>query len=541
MARRSLDPNPLVDCGAHRDLSPKKNTSRQATWSDAQALCKARGEALPIIQTPRHNEDLRNLISGPGPTAWLGLSDRNGTAVRIDGGGWQWVDGNSAGRPPANITTALRKREPIGALVEGEVTYFPGYHNWEGGAPSYGTRGCATLDAASGRWAGRPCAEEHAVVCCAPPADDQFSCSKGVTDDSKDWPLVPFYLHDDPRTDDVPKNVEDVGRGFRTDNAYFIGNAALSNLRLDEAELCLEDEAADKRLCAPLYPLTLTLDADTEEHLATTMGLNGTRVTALHKMVAILSGQIPAVVVRVGMFSLGEHVGRFEPGNAKLCLEPPGPFGTPLHCWQTCRGELPCGLLDGATPEVFGTSSFANVPILQWGQNWAVGVGPALDIASTTNELHYPPNAAGKYLVVNGAKMPWTTVYVRARGKPERPSVPGSSAAATQPACPPNHACNTSALDVVCYGNLQMRRVPRMANPLVKTITLTYGGLTAVGRNPQSQQDFAGLGSLTTLDISSNQIEVIDEHAVRDCGSLTMLILDHNWLTSVPAALLFGQ
>ena len=194
-----------------------------------------------------------------------------GVAAHVDA--WRCCDlaavgGNSAGRPPSNITDAMLGRTPAGTLKAGEVTYRPGFHNWKAGAPA-GTKGCASMEVASGRWVDSPCAEKHAVVCCTPPTLDQFPCSQGIIDDSKDWPIVPFYYYDDKAANDIPDRIEDVAKGFRHRNAYFVGNAALSNMWLDEAELCLEDVAANKRLCALLYPRTL------DEGLLVGGGLDG--------------------------------------------------------------------------------------------------------------------------------------------------------------------------------------------------------------------------------------------------------------------------
>ena len=223
-------------------------------------------------------------------------------------------------------------REPIGELEEGEVTYLSGYHNWKAGAPAYGTFGCAAMEiddaAAAGQWVAAPCDDrqaQHAVVCCAPPTHDQFSCSAGVAADSDEWPLIPFYYHDDRNVDDLPNTEAEVAKGFRHRNAYFIGNAALSNLKLDAAELCLEDIALEGvRLCVPLYQRMLQTVSATAayrsaDHRAATppMWVPGVRPVRRgvwrHGTVCIVSWNMEGHDVKVGKEGgEGEDGGKME-------------------------------------------------------------------------------------------------------------------------------------------------------------------------------------------------------------------------------------
>ena len=221
----------VVDGAANCAVQPKT----QATWAEAREACAGAGAALPVIQTPRHNSDLQALVrdarwpqASQPPAAWIGLTDRDGVPVRAGGGGWQWVDGRGAavgsvGRAPSNMTEAMILRAPYGQLVGAEVTYHPGYHNWKPGMPASGApRGCAAMEAASGQWVARACegaVVRHAVVCCTPPTPDQFICSAGVAEGADEWPLVPFYYHDDPAADDIPNCEKTVAKGFRTRNA----------------------------------------------------------------------------------------------------------------------------------------------------------------------------------------------------------------------------------------------------------------------------------------------------------------------------------
>ena len=159
-------------------------------------------------------------------------------------------------------------------------------------------------------------------------------------------------------------------------------------------------------------------------------GLSGPGITALHKMVAILSGQVVPQDNAREFILLREQVGHIDTGNRRLCAEPPGPFGTPMHCWLTCTEPLPCKQVydgaDNATYVMANVAVFREVPVVDKQQgggadkvNWAVGSGPALDIRSETNELHLAstplPNA--KVYLANGAPTPWTAVYVKGRGR----------------------------------------------------------------------------------------------------------------------------
>ena len=78
---------------------------RQANWSEAQHTCTGKGAALPVIQTPRHNQDLQGRVRTSGPRAWtqrpssavwLGLVDQHPDSVLpgTNSGEWVWVDGN---------------------------------------------------------------------------------------------------------------------------------------------------------------------------------------------------------------------------------------------------------------------------------------------------------------------------------------------------------------------------------------------------------------------------------------------------------------
>jgi len=143
---------------------------------------------------------------------------------------------------------------------------------------------CATFNVTSGRWGAKACTTAHAVVCCSLPPVDHFSCSRGVTEDSAEWPIVPFYYGDDNSVDDIPNTLEEIAEGFSNANAYFIGNKALSELKLNEAQLCLEDTAAKEKklLCRTLNEGMLAYTGDLDERLTDTW----------HTMIAILSGQL---------------------------------------------------------------------------------------------------------------------------------------------------------------------------------------------------------------------------------------------------------
>ena len=105
-------------------------------------------------------------------------------------------------------------------------------------------------------------------------------------------------------------------------------------------------------------------------------------------MIAILSGQLQPQFFAGSYFTLGDQIGALELTNHKLCSNPPGPFGTPMHCWKACRGALPCNVL--VKNDVFDTLSFEGVGVVQYQYtNWAIGIGPALEIKAAKNEIHF--------------------------------------------------------------------------------------------------------------------------------------------------------
>ena len=48
-----------------------------------------------------------------------------------------------------------------------------------------------------------------------------------------------FDYYDDDSTDDIPNTKEAIASGFTTNNAWYIGNAALNALTFMEAEFCM--------------------------------------------------------------------------------------------------------------------------------------------------------------------------------------------------------------------------------------------------------------------------------------------------------------
>ena len=214
-----------------------------------------------------------------------------------------------------------------------------GFHAWAE-PPAHESGLCAWMGAGeSGRWGAGECAAPRAVVCCAPPPPPPaFECSRGVAEESSTWPLVPFYYRDTP-LDDIPNTEAEIAEGFSNSNAYFVGNAALAELDIDEAELCVEDLAAEKKLCLPLdhRESELLYDGGVRE------ALRGESVTSLHTLIGILSGQaaVPAATEEL-IWDMQHIVGPMLSTNAKMCVQPQATaFGTPLHCWATALDDVP--------------------------------------------------------------------------------------------------------------------------------------------------------------------------------------------------------
>ena len=413
----------------------------QATWEDARTICEANAKSLPVIKTPRHNRALHTLLqhSTGGPvSAWIGLTDsaKINVTTEILGGGWKWVDGNFAGRP-ARISNprwkGMKELNPAGydgtppSILEGDVPYLPGYHNWASGLPTYGDGECAWMNNVSGTWDSSPCNDPYhlqEVVCCASeatPSAESFSCSVGTIGEGIDWPLVPLFYRDDDAADDVPNSEVEVARGFANRNAYFVGNLALSELQIDRAELCVEDEATSKKLCLPLVDELFVYKGEMRE------GLNSSSVNNLHRAIAALSGQIMRGEAAAAegadedtnhgrIIAFEQFVGDLTTTNPSLCVQPQSTlFGEPMHCWGASFDDMLI-LHDIGKPYDASARAFFKTPnIDQFTMapfNWLIkGVGLALDISSQGNELRFWHEGIGVF-DQNGAPMPWTTMYV---------------------------------------------------------------------------------------------------------------------------------
>ena len=297
----------------------------RAGWAGARDLCAKHGAGLPIVRTPGDNEALRGVVnaSGVGAGAWLALEDIGRVKVSLKGGGWRWGDGALIAGRPASLNISEHPfpigtwYEPKGysglpgSLQPGDVPFHRGFHAWAE-PPPYESGLCAWMDAASGNWSAGECATPRAVVCCAPAppaaAAAAFECTRGVKDESSTWPLMPFYYRD-TALDDIPNSEAEIAAGFANNNAYFVGNAALAELEIDEAELCVEDLAAEKRLCLPLEhrDSELLYDGGVREALQGSAKRQGSMpgvsqagsVTSLHTLIAILSGQAVEPTVKV--------------------------------------------------------------------------------------------------------------------------------------------------------------------------------------------------------------------------------------------------
>ena len=91
---------------------------------------RAGARARVLCSTPKHSADLQGLLrrsDNAADGAWLGLTDRAKILPQMSSGGWQWLDESSLGRDPVNMTVGILKRQPLGDLLDGEVSFLAGY------------------------------------------------------------------------------------------------------------------------------------------------------------------------------------------------------------------------------------------------------------------------------------------------------------------------------------------------------------------------------------------------------------------------------
>lgn len=69
-------------------------------------------------------------------------------------------------------------------------------------------------------------------------AEDPTSCPDQQANDAADGWLRVFAIYDDRGKDDLPNSAAEIGAGFARENAFYIGNDALNELDILEAEVC---------------------------------------------------------------------------------------------------------------------------------------------------------------------------------------------------------------------------------------------------------------------------------------------------------------
>ena len=411
----------------------------RAGYLGARELCASReGAGLPIVRSPRDNRALRALLNASnasGAGAWIGLDDIDRIPIREQGGGWKWTDGNFVGRQPS-VGDHYNGRP--NTLTRDDITYYRGFHAWNdgepartGNVPNSESGLCAWMDAGSGNWSASSCDANHTIVCCTPPTPSTFECSENVVAESEEWPLVPFYYRDSTTMDDIPNSAAEIAKGFSNQNAYYIGNEALVELEIQEAQLCVEDLAAEKRLCLPLEHRESQLRFDGT--LGGSVGgvgavLEGLEGNSMHTFIAILSGQIPDG--QVGDFTImdfatlwGKNAGEMVSTKPNTCAQPQSTvFGEPMHCWVTVLSDVPF-YWQGEHRQQMG-NSLGSTSLYQMGAyqgNWEFrGHGVKLSTLSKTDEIDWFTLDSGAR--PNGAMCPWDVVYVRAKGQCESPA-----------------------------------------------------------------------------------------------------------------------
>ena len=432
-------------------------------------------------------------------------------------------------------------------LSAGSIPFYPGFHNWEDeGGPGHGAGECASFVVASGKWAAVPCAAAAAaapprrtVVCCKPPnglADlgIKDKCSPHAVKGSSNWPLVPFLYRDDLNMDDIPNTEEEIAQGFETSNAFFIGNTALSRLILDEVELCVEDTAADIQLCRTIEKAMLS--AAGSAHQFSRLGQDAA-VNSLHKMIAILSGQLaPTIKESELLISLGDTPQAMVSTNPKLCATNQSTgWGSPVHCWMPCVRPFACGV----KPIYRDYQGYTRISDITQSALFAQGAwgftpyGLQLNPRDTKQEMVFG-SERDQFITTNGAKSPWNVVYVRAKGHPRtstntranQAEAAGNTVNEDALRCTPIQPCDTSAApDIVCTDNKQISTVPNIQNRDAVKVDMHSNALTKVAR-----LDFSKMGRMEELDLDLNVITSIEAHALDDCVSLFTLRMSNNFL-----------
>ena len=252
-------------------------------------------------------------------------------------------------------------------------------------------------------------------------------------------------------------------------------------------------------------------------------------------MIAVLSGQVERGQAAKAegkdddtnngeLMDFQEIVGDLVTTNPNACVQPQNrTYGEPLHCWGAALQDAM--FLQGnaeATPSV--RENFDSIDLQQFGtgmkNNWLMrAYGLALDINSAQDELRFWTLENHMY-DPHGAPAPWTTVYVRAKGKPKT-----ERWATTLQMCPPTRACDTTLAHISCLGDKQVLTVPEIENRVADSVDLSSNAIGEV-----LGPDFAGMANLTKLVLKDNLITRISVGAFVGCASLNFLDVSTNML-----------
>jgi hypothetical protein len=101
----------------------------------------------------------------------------------------------------------------------------------------------------------------------------------------KGWTYILDY-HDNRELDDIPDDRNEIQAGFRKESAFFIGNAALENMAITKAEVCIVAEAQS---CATSCIDMIAL----QQYIASDVGCDVTSglSTPVKKALGVFSGQ----------------------------------------------------------------------------------------------------------------------------------------------------------------------------------------------------------------------------------------------------------
>ena len=331
-------------------------------------------------------------------------------------------------------------------------------------------------------------------------------------------PIVPFLYRDDLIMDDIPNIEKEIAQGFERGNAYFIGNTALSRLILDEAELCVEDTAADIQVCRPIEKAMLSTAGSTHKF----QDLDESAVNNLHKMIAILSGQLaPTILESNLLISWGDTAQAFVSTNPKLCASNQSTaWGSPVHCFTPCVRPFTCGV----TPVYKDYQGYTRVSDLiqhslttqgAWGFHL---YGVQLNPRDIKQELIFggEPDA---FVTSNGAKTPWNVVYVRAKGTQVEDATRITTNRTNALRCTPKPLCDTNADPIVCIDDKTISKVPNITNREARKVDMHSNALTTVAKT-----DFVGMSKMKELDLDQNVITSIEEQVTEPSPTLPIIM-----------------